>query len=712
MTFVSLNKSNFDNLKIKVFPQQNYISGSSLALNTDIGEFGCIPAIRTRSRSIKEIDNLANRQMNSLFYYAVENAIKSGPTNNKNNNHGFLYLNNFYGDISRSQSDNYYFKVHRNTIEYRNPENSKNKNNINLPVDKKNDTFYRKILIKNSLYNKYKKLSTNSERYNYGFCNYNAINFFTLGVHPSYTADATVEKKSHKTCLIYPNPGGNTYTPDTMKDASSEYTISFWINPRRSNVNGYAYNPGTILHIPGLIGIYLVKGTSLDEFGHTDKFRILIETASDSYSMPSSAMLSNVNATVAASNLSVITDDNILEKNNWYHLTITFKNKLLKLFIDGVSVLEKVENIEKFIAPALAINLSQTIYIGNRHNYNTKAQWVANDTNLYNYYFGSDAAETYSSYDNGTTSGRSNAIIAFGGSLPDFTDSLGTTSSDSTALNAEISDFRIYSTSRLEDQAILDMKSYINSLTNELHLDLLFYLPVYFVPEKRTREAFVTCGDKMLLSIDGPINPYFSHRMLGHEVSVEHFLNEFVKKYRPFINGIHLPEAGLSTTSLNTIASSLKPSSRRINEAFLSDDTTKNFRQDNLLIRNYLIVPNDNGITYPAWSLIEEVYTDAKNFTFTKDIFNNYVKGLVSLNEIFDIKLNTLKDGDHVSQGVSVNNFENGSLYRKNRIPYSESDKKENINFSNVENINVDNLNENAIEDLLTSRIGLINSPH
>ena len=60
MTFVELKKTNFDNARIKVFPQQHVTSGSSLCLNTSIGEFGCVPAVRTRSNSIKEFDNNSN----------------------------------------------------------------------------------------------------------------------------------------------------------------------------------------------------------------------------------------------------------------------------------------------------------------------------------------------------------------------------------------------------------------------------------------------------------------------------------------------------------------------------------------------------------------------------------------------------------------------------------------------------------------------------
>ena len=77
MTFVELKKTNFDNARIKVFPQQHFTSGSSLCLNTSIGEFGCVPAVRTRSKSIKEIDNLSNFYLNIFHYNGIEDLRKA-----------------------------------------------------------------------------------------------------------------------------------------------------------------------------------------------------------------------------------------------------------------------------------------------------------------------------------------------------------------------------------------------------------------------------------------------------------------------------------------------------------------------------------------------------------------------------------------------------------------------------------------------------------
>ena len=683
MTFVELKKSNFDNTRIKVFPQQHFISGSSLCLNTDIGEFGCVPAVRTRSKSIKELDNNSNDSFTKEHYLGINSARIAGETG-VSVNPGYHYLFDTYGRLDSSQSDNYFFKIKRSTLEYRRPEASTNILGEELSDNNKNQVYNKNIIIKNNLYNKYKKLSARSEEYNFGFCNYNTLNFFTLGAHPDYIVDGSTEKKTHKTCVIYPNPNSNTFTPSTMSGNEAEYTISFWLNPRRTNVNGYAYNPGTIISIPGLINVYLVKGTSLDEYGYTDKFRILIDTNVASYNDPLITLLTNSTATVAVSNLaSVITDDNLLEKNKWYHISIVRKNSLLRLYVDGVSVLEGVENIENMTS--ISSTISPIIYIGNKHNYNSTADWTTNYSDLYDYYFGSDAAAEFSSYDNGNYNGRANAITSFGGTLPEFEDGLDVSASDSLALNAELADIRIYSSARLEQQILLDMKEYIDSLSNELYLDLVFYVPLYFVPELRERKIDVIYGTKETLTIDGPVNPYLSHRVLGHEVSVEHFLNEFVQKIRPFVEGV--ASADLEGTSADTAIIVEDTIQKKINKAFLSDVSTKTLRQNNHILRNHLLLPNDNGRTFPAWKLIDEVYPDAKTFTFYKDIFGNYVKGLVAINEIIDInkieKVTGLTGTGTATSPVIIN-FPNGSLYRKNRKPDSDNLKEKITLFGNI----------------------------
>ena len=692
MTFVELKKTNFDNARIKVFPQQHYTSGSSLCLNTNIGESGCVPAIRTRSKSIKEIDNEANLTATKDFYHRNE----SGRVLNRIiSNHGFVYLNGGYSNFGKSQSDNYFFKINRNTIEYRNPESTLDDDGFELSVGNENTSFSRKILVKNSLYNKYKSFSTNIEDYNYGFSNYNTLNFFTLGVHPDYTSDATVEKKTHKTCVIYPNPDATTYTPVSMQGPTGEYNISFWLNPRRTNVNGYDYNIGTILSIPGLINIYLAKGSSLDENSFTDKFRLLVDIEESSFLLPDHGLL-NESSAVVSNNTRIITDDNILEKNKWHHISLSIKNKLLKLYIDGVSALENVSGIDNLNNNVK--NVSKIIYVGNRHNYANKVDWQNNFNNLYDYYFGSDAAEDFSCYDNGLPKGRSDAIAAFGGSLPQFEDGIDISSSDSLALNAEIADLRIYDSARLSQQVSLDMKSYINSLENELHSGLLFYLPLYFVPEKRSRKCLITYGNKHIANIDGPVNPYLSHRVLGHEVSVEHFLNEFVKKYRPFIEGVHTLESDYQGTGLSGQYETTESSSSKLNKLFITDDTTKNLRQNNIIIRNKLILPNDNGLTLPSWSLIKEVYPESSNFIYSKDIFGNEVKGLVSVSEITDLnKITSPPNADD----IILQNFINGSLYRKNRKPDSILEEKENIILEG--HINPDTIeSEGELEDILS----------
>ena len=688
MTFVELKKSNFDNSRIKVFPQQHFTSGSSLCLNTDIGEFGCVPAVRTRSKSIKEIDNKANSIPHLQSFFTIENnRSNSSNLNHRSRNHGFVHLSGGYPNIERSQSDNYFFKISRNVIEYRNPESVFDKNNNMLTPANKNDAFGKKLFVKNVLYNKNKLLSASDQYYNYGFSNYNTLNFFTLGAHPDHIADSVVEKKTHKTCVIYPSPfNPTTYALRALSGLKTEYTISFWLNPRRTNVNGFAYNIGTILAIPGLINVYLAKGSSIDEFGYTDKFRLLVDVGPASYNNPNAALLSSSTGDILNNNR-IVTDDNILDKNKWYYISIVKKNDKIIIYLNGESITDTISGIEN-IDPTIT-ELSTIMYVGNKHVYGTDTVWKNNFDRLYDYYFGSDIAEKHGSFDNKNKNGRADAIVEFAG-LPQFEDGLDTTNSDSLALNAELADIRIYSTSRLSQQIKLDMKSYVNSLKDEFHLDLIFYVPLYFVPEKVKREVSIIYGTLSELNVEGPINPYLSHRILGHEVNIGHFLNDFVRKLRPFVEGVDVPD--LSGTDVNSQMISYETVNQKINKAFLEDASTKSLRQNNHILRNHLILSNDNGLTEPSWSLIEEVYPDARNFVYSKDIYGNYTRGLVSLNEIIDIrnleKVTSQSSAFGIGQEIvsdgepRSSNFPHGSLYRTDRKPYDEDVPVEIINLS------------------------------
>ena len=650
MPIVQLQKQNFDTISLKAFSSRNFLSGSSLCLNTPIGESGCVAAVSSRSKCIKDIDNNAD---SITTRFVLNDSIL-----NRGKHSGREYLrvksNENFSQLLDSPSEGYHWKINRNSIKYEAPEPS-------VEDDVNSSTSYtKKSFIKNNLYHFYKSMSSNLNDYTYGFSNYNSLNFFTLGV-PS---DFSNPDKTHRTCLIYKNTA-SCYTPEKIEN---NFTFECWINPKRSNISNYDYNYGTIIHIPYLIGVYLTKGSSKDEFGHVDKFRIQAQFGSESINLPDSSLLSQV--TAYHDNKKIITEDNCLNKNSWHHLSIVCDNGSVTIYVDGNEVFDNsVSHSIEF--PADIHN--SVVTIGNRFKDTTDDFWNANKNNLLNYYFGTDIVEEYA-LTNAAAGTRDSAPNSLRPSAA-FDNDLDTSSSTSLALNAEINDIRLYKDSRLKTQILLDRTKFVESILTPEHENLIFYVPVYYVPEKISRKGFITAGPRQTITYSSPVNPFLSHRIIGHEVSVEHFVKELIKNYRPYINGIHddtyvgeSPFTGSYTETFNF--------NEKLCNLFLSDDTTTNDRrQDNLLLRNYLILPCDNGLTRPGWQLISEKYSDVKDFVFSKDIFGNQTDGIVSVHSLLDFEKDDInKDG---LTGPRVISGINNSVYRHDRVVDSENEEKE-----------------------------------
>ena len=637
MSLIPLQKENFDSINLKAFGSKNYTSGSSLCFNTPVGESGCVPAVYTRSKSIKDVDNIAD---DVALSYQLNNLLN----NNRHAGKEYLQLKNSqsFGNLLNSPTSNYLFKVKRNSIKYEVPEPSLD-DNIN-----KSTSYTKRSFIKNNLYPYYKNISSKIDNYNYGFTNYNSLNFFTLGINEGYSADSD---KTHKTCLIYHNYA-NRYTPDGIKD---NFTFECWINPKRSNISDFDYNYGTIVHIPYLCAIYLAQGSSIDEYGHVDKFRIQVQLGSEANSLPDRNLLSNSDATISSSK--AISKDNCLNKNNWHHLAVVYERTRLKIYIDGIEVLGN--SVANDIADISTDPVNSVITIGNRFAGTSDTYWDTDKSELIDYFFGTDIYSDYALEASTGTRAASSFDINTA-----FDNDLDATNSTSLALNAEISDIRLYNSVRLKSQINIDKVSYVDSLKTADNQSLVFYLPLYYVPQKITRKGFKSAGEKKTITYSSPVNPFFSHQILGHEVSVEHFTREFVKGPRPYINGIH-DQSYLGETALDAVYTEDVSFNEKLCNLFLTDDTTTaDRREDNLLLRNYLILPCDNGLTYPKWELIEELFPDSKNFVFNKDIFGNALLGQISVHSLIDF----VKDDINTGSGLYIYQEIKNSLYRQDRV--------------------------------------------
>lgn len=512
--------------------------------------------------------------------------------------------------------------------------------------------FYKKKSIKN-LYKFYRE-NMRHRVFNprWGFSNYNCLNFFNIN-------NAKVQDKSHQNCLAYPNPYENSKNTYRFWD-NDKLTISFYINQNNKNIEGYHFNPGCVLFVPGIIGIYIVKGSSVDESGLTDAYRILVVYGDDLDAK--SKIIDFVNSNIDNSEEVALNDpaikdvsfylspDNILKYNNWQNITIVANKKSMsleagskniintKIYIDGTINSRNASSHHYPTAVggastffSLKQEVNSFILIGNRY------ETVLNEKeDIFNKLFSNnkDAVDDY-------VGPYVNKYISFGKTLKDnyfvnevtaneysIKNSLdlntGTYVIDSGfGLTAEIHDIRIY------NSIVGDIKKEIckNSLKNFDDENLEFAVPVLCYEEKIKKKGIVNLKgisnnnnttnnlsniDLNNIVLSSPINHYFSNKCLGHEVNVECFTSEF--KNRVFPNCIFNDSIDSDQETYNLFNCILNSSNEEdLNEVIRKGKSVNKilykfiankenslynsiYYKRSLLYRNNFIMPCDNGL--------------------------------------------------------------------------------------------------------------------
>lgn len=472
------------------------------------------------------------------------------------------------------------------------------------------DRIQQKYLVEDNAYNKKKSIKNLYKFYrenieyrqhnlNWGFSNYNTLNFFNVSENLNDDLFKDLKNKTHSNCLAYPNlvyteNGVQKKVYDFKTEQNGGLTFSFYINQRRKNKSDYHFNPGCILHIPHIIGIYIVKGSSTDINGLTDKYRFYIETGNGTLGNfdRNDFLKNNINSYdkyYIAGNSSdernsyLLTSDNIVEYNKWHNICISFVKKPegtekydLELYVDGiikdfftnisVEFNKQVDQDDNVITDA-GENSNTFITVGNRfQNISDSSENLENSNNLGNIFnklfsinksenddklgpyvkkhidFGTDITNIsevpVEIHDDAISHDFKNTLVgplSFGGSA----NYVGPNTS--LALNAELHDIRIYNR-HIQNVEELICKKSIEDFNDE---NLIFSVPCFYYESDIKRKGLVNLNglssnsnnrneinDDNLL-IDGPVNSYFSNKCLGHEVSVENFIVEFKKKVSP-----------------------------------------------------------------------------------------------------------------------------------------------------------------------------------
>ena len=648
-----------------------------------------------------------------------------------------------------------------------------------------NSAFLKKKSVKN-LYNFYRENIKCNNYYdlNWGFKNYNSLNFFNIydDFNPNFSNNIT-----HKNCLIYPNLYHNQKSSYDFK--SNEYTFSFYINPKRTVESSLQYNPGCVINIPGVISVYVVKGSSKNENNESDKFRIFCELGNDTYSLIENNFqnfdISDFNKQI--SNFCFLSEDNLLNLNNWHNVTISYKanditnNKSdISLYIDG-NLLSQYDFNDKI----QNLNESSVITIGNKIPLN------ANEiSNFVLYCFSKDNTDL-----DDNEGPYVNKHILYGSDI----DSVLNTGSDedvnyyfrntlkqentdyidqdtSLALNAELCDVRIYTEFVGKDKAKLIAEKSVEDIQKEIDdFSLSFYLPVYFKSQNVRKKGLVNLSapyEKVFISQDGgdfisvdeylqgtyevfdedqsnwpdseddfrvkienisynfPINPFFLNFTGGTDVSVEHFLREFVKNTQPNITiggsfkddryqdcFLTKPSVVLEDKVFNDL-SKKGNTPYRLYESIMRNLSEKDltsmdidYQSNNISYRNYMILPNDNGLQRQYYNEKVFMYDSSDYLDIHKNNLNYVDFSFVSMENI-DKKhslnntiskesnlliLENFIDGDLKSEirdltDRAIYAFDNvvlRDIFSQSFAPffYESADKLKNISLSNFYNL-------------------------
>jgi hypothetical protein len=549
---------------------------------------------------------------------------------------------------------------------------------------------------KSSIKNLRNYYSENIEHNNFydstwGFKNYNSLNFFNIGAktNSNFRDDTT-----HKNCIIYPNliHSNNTRQQYNFKDLK-DFTVSFYINPKYKNNVGKHLNPGCILSIPGVLSVFLVKGSSLDENGLTDGFRLYIQFGDSTFSNLSNDDFVITNSEIQNNSLNYLSKDNVLKYNNWHLVALCYKKNFdnydFTLCVDGKIIGEEynqVANIDQS-------NIDNSyIEIGNKH---IITKYRVSD--FVNKCFSKSLVTQ-----NDNKGPYVNKHIVLGSQIDsvlndihdsnniyDLENSLNSDNSDyildntSKALSAELSDIRFYKQFLDVDKCLEISKKGISSISNEkLTYDLIFYVPFYYysqdvkkkglvnlsapykafspsilgemgppsvigIAPPSLRGAYLDSSDNEIsnnripeltefgvklenISYNYPINPVYYAFTGGTDVSVEHFCREFVSNTQPNIaigNNIEkdsygdcfllTPDKILNNHRLNNVVKKGGTAddllfdifdSSVLNSDEISSLTNYDHQNNNIIYRNYMILPNDNGI--------QQQYYEKDNFNY------------------------------------------------------------------------------------------------
>lgn len=441
------------------------------------------------------------------------------------------------------------------------------------------EDMFRKATVIETLYPYYRPQYSSMH---FSFTNYNCLNFFTASNVPSDSA------------LLYPLQNV-VLNGDVVSSGSyvvtGAFSFDFWINPRYTTVtDGLSFKAGTILHLSSCYAVSLITGSSLDQNGKPNKFRVLLQLSSSAERSPSSI---NVNSLPEFTFLSA---DNALERNKWHHVTIRWGGGNYN-YGSGSIVVDK-QRSTYFSIPSASLQ-----------NRRLAGSDGPNVLVVGNYYEGSNTGASsmarFFTTDVATREGLLELVSVSGLELP-------TTFDFSHPLNAEVHELKIYN-KFLSDNEISSLQTNAPKTLD----NLLFYVPPFFTEESPTRTLLAGKGGVFktpFQTFNGTTKKPFSGEMAfevgGHYINLENFTRDFATNVYPRNFAL---SAALQTAPLTVPATA--------NQILYASSSVRK--------RNLTILPCDNGVFNPNFRLLSNLSSSQfKNDLGTIDL------SLVTLKEI------------------------------------------------------------------------------
>jgi len=526
--------------------------------------------------------------------------------------------------------------------------------------------------IKNNLYDYYKNDFSKDfyPELDYGFCNYNTINFFSQKYN---------NEKVHSNCIVYSNQKNTNNDNDV--DFSKSFSINLWVNIRKNNNS----NRGCIMHAPDVFSLYSIE--------ESENFRLCITTGVNA---KKELNIQNFQA-IDFNNTNSQSGDNIclfngkdFLYNNWYNITINFVNKrqddyVIALYKDSIAIdtfnltitREKLDVFNSF----LCIGNKPDYFKESLNSYNIEYEdvfcsffgknYLSDDDTDYDgpYYVKDLNLGSNISYNDNKFIDN---VIA-NGNMINFNDSIEKNSS----FHGEIHGIKIYSNS-LSNQKIESLfKKTIEDLFDEIsNFNLSFFVPVYYLPLNVKKVGLFNCKKSNInLYYNAIYNPYFANSSLGRDISVENYLVEFVKSKKP-----NVVISGFDTENIfannyeeihtqfidNTNDFSKIKKGISSEEIFLENLETlpieNSNKYNNISYRNLLIFPNDNGIPQVSFNPISYFMTNdnihLKNTEFFQSDYQEKLYHIDCYNTLKDVQFqenNRLKQENTPGKSINLN---------------------------------------------------------